>query len=101
MKNSTRIGSSLLGTWSAEVQLQNGKDSLTAFLAAHFLADPRKGHGCALEGCSEMDNQVCMIKEDNDGHIKQVCNPIANEKDAAWSDCKCSVVLCRVCITFT
>ena len=89
MKNLTRIGASLLGTWSAEVKLSNhGKDSLSAFLAVHFMADPRKGHGCELDGCSEMQNRVCVLKEDNDGHVKKVCKPIEDERDVSWSDCK-------------
>lgn len=97
MKNSTRIGSSLLGTWSAQTNLfsnpKNKKDDkLTAYFIVHFMADPRKGYGCALPDCHEIDNHVCMVTaaagDDSNGNVKKSCHDIAKEKDILWSDCK-------------
>lgn len=87
MKNTTRIGSSLLGTWSAEVQLSDHHhDSLSAYFLVHFMADPRKSHGCSLADCSEVDNQVCMMEADPEGIIHDRCQEIAKQTDVSWSD---------------
>ncbi|CAB9531469.1 expressed unknown protein (Partial), partial [Seminavis robusta] len=89
-KNTTRIGDSLLGTWTSEVNVSShDKSSLTAYMIVHFLADPRKAHGCELLDCQERDNQVCMLSAITDyGHtnIAKKCHDIAKEKDVSWSD---------------
>ena len=90
MKNLTRIGASLLGTWTAETQLSTSHgDTLTAYFVAHFMPDPRRAHSCSLtNNCEELNNHVCMMTEDDHGHVKKVCRHIAEETDVSWSDCK-------------
>ena len=86
MKNLTRLGASLLGTWTGEIHLSttnmgvgnvfgggigndvvggdgdDGPASLTAYFVAHFLPDPRREHSsCSLHGCEERNNHVCMM----------------------------------------
>lgn len=90
MKNLTRIGASLLGTWTAETQLatSHGDTTMTAYLVAHFMPDPRSSHGCDIPtDCSEFDNDVCMLTYDNDAkRAQKSCRDIAEEKDVSWSD---------------
>lgn len=86
MKNATLLGSSLLGTWTAQTELSTKKDSLSAYLVAHFMADPRKGFGCSLPDCKEFQNHACMISQDKDGHAQRSCRDIGQEEDMAWSD---------------
>jgi hypothetical protein len=90
IKNTALIGSSLLGSWSAEVNLaSDDNSSVTAYLMAYFMADPRNGLGCNLPACREADNQVCMISlKDDNGHFQRACHDIAEENDVSWSDCK-------------
>ena len=89
MKNITRIGASLLGTWTAETQLSTGHgDSLTAYFVAHFMPDPRRAHSCSLTDCEEVNNHVCVITGDGEGRAKKDCQNIAEEHDVSWSDCK-------------
>jgi hypothetical protein len=89
-KNAVLIGSSLLGSWSAEVNLASDDgSSLTAYSMVYLMADPRKGLGCNLPDCREVDNKVCMIAATDDiGHFQKACHDIAEENDVSWSDCK-------------
>jgi len=87
MKNLTRIGTSLLGTWTAQTQLSTPQgDTMTAFFVAHFMPDPRRAHGCSLINCSEVDNNVCMVHYESANKLPNKCHDIAREKDVAWSD---------------
>lgn len=86
MKNATRIGTSILGTWTAQTELVTGNDKLAAYFIVHFMADPRRGRGCALKDCPEIDNHVCMIIQGEDGHTQKACHDIAKEYDVLWSD---------------
>ena len=75
------------------MDLSSDKDdsSLTAYLMVHFMADPRKGRGCELPDCVEIDNQVCMLSASTDhGHtnVQKTCHDMAKERNVAWSDCK-------------
>lgn len=94
-KNAALIGSSLLGSWSAEVNLaSDDSSSLTAYLTVYFMADPRRALGCNLPACREVDNHVCMISvTDDNGHFQRACHDIAEEKDVSWSDCKLTRII--------
>jgi len=92
-KNATRIGTSLLGTWTTVTRLENEEgDELTAYMIVHFMPDPRQGQACRTtpKNCSQIDNQVCQYQLDDQRPeaVQQVCKDIASEKNVAWSDCK-------------
>lgn len=102
MKNLTRLGASLLGTWTGETHLSTtshhgGDASLTAYFVAHFMPDPRQGRSCSLVDCEESDNHVCMMttttdnndtKSNGEGPLQKVCRDIGEENDVPWSDRK-------------
>ena len=108
-KNDAFIGSSLLGSWSGRqvVLSSNNNAVVTTYMMIHFMADPRKGLGCDLTNCREVDNHVCMITppptttvateaeaeamDHGNGPLQRSCHDMAQEINVSWSDCKSCV----------
>lgn len=85
VKNTTRL-SSLMGTWSGQTYLKArvGPYSLKAYFIVHLMPDPMRTYSCQLENCSELDNNMCVERDDH-LHVNQTCISMQDEI-VEWSD---------------